>query len=103
MASYKGAEARISDLIGLTFGHRKTPNTITRNWEGVVKSYGLPIGLHRAIDGDRIAVKTEPNSSVTTNRHIRAFHNVLIGAGYIEVGWIVYCGDKFTTYVPVGA
>jgi hypothetical protein len=76
MANIEGAKKRIRWLCGWSDDYRSSPSNITSERYGKeVQSYWLVIG--REIEPGKIWWVHERNSTMTTNRHIRALEEVL--------------------------
>lgn len=106
MASYGPAIDRLAFVLDLSHISSYSPATISGtadpdSYAIVAKSYALPIAYsYRNPDGlAALEVKTHADSSVTTNRHIRAAHMVASRYGYRRVADL---STGFTTYVKEG-
>ena len=97
MAAYRTAIARINYLAGNSTRHQATPNTIN-GYGDVIRSYGLMIAFRDNPSGDWL-VRTDADSTLTTNRHIRAAHMAFgMTTKYTNVGTEDQNGTLSTRY-----
>jgi hypothetical protein len=91
MAAYGPAIKRVNYLLGFSTNAQASPATISGSPVAIF-SYDLCI-VDKVLEGYRVH---PANSSVTTNRHIRAAAMALRANGYRPV---LTTGDGYTTYV----